>query len=233
MPWYIGDYLRDTAHLVAHEHGAYMMMLAHAWQHDGALPLDHQRIRRIAKLTPEQWQESEGVLMEFWQKNGSAYRQKRTDAELEKAKAKYQQQVNAGKARATVAQRESSGRWADSQRTIQRTSSQPEPEPESELELDSELDSDSKEPLEPLVAVTGSPGSKRPLKQYQGHRLPDRWELPDPWLRWALNTRPDWNEERTLRESLIFRDHWHAKAGKDANKVDWQATWRNWIRRAT
>jgi hypothetical protein len=29
-----------------------------------------------------------------------------------------------------------------------------------------------------------------------------------------------------------FRDFWQAKAGADACKVDWDATWRNWIRRA-
>ena len=28
-----------------------------------------------------------------------------------------------------------------------------------------------------------------------------------------------------------FRDFWHAKAGKDAAKIDWDATWRGWCRR--
>jgi hypothetical protein len=29
-----------------------------------------------------------------------------------------------------------------------------------------------------------------------------------------------------------FADYWHAKAGKDAAKLDWPATWRNWCRKA-
>jgi len=33
-------------------------------------------------------------------------------------------------------------------------------------------------------------------------------------------------------EIAKFKDHWTAKAGKDARKADWQATWRNWCRRA-
>ncbi len=33
-------------------------------------------------------------------------------------------------------------------------------------------------------------------------------------------------------EHTKFVDYWIAKAGKDACKVDWNATWRNWIRRA-
>jgi uncharacterized protein YdaU (DUF1376 family) len=54
MPWYVGDYLRDTAHLDTHEHGAYLLLLAHAWQHDGAIPLDHERLRKITKLSQDQ-----------------------------------------------------------------------------------------------------------------------------------------------------------------------------------
>jgi hypothetical protein len=27
-----------------------------------------------------------------------------------------------------------------------------------------------------------------------------------------------------------FRDYWLAKAGAHARKVDWLATWRNWVR---
>jgi hypothetical protein len=33
-------------------------------------------------------------------------------------------------------------------------------------------------------------------------------------------------------EHVKFVDYWIAKSGKDAVKLDWDATWRNWIRRA-
>ncbi|WP_338024808.1 hypothetical protein [Bartonella vinsonii] len=36
--------------------------------------------------------------------------------------------------------------------------------------------------------------------------------------------------ERVKVEMAKFRDYWKARAGKDATKIDWQATWRNWIR---
>jgi uncharacterized protein YdaU (DUF1376 family) len=32
------------------------------------------------------------------------------------------------------------------------------------------------------------------------------------------------------RESEAFIDYWTAKAGRDATKLDWLATWRNWCR---
>ena len=55
----------------------------------------------------------------------------------------------------------------------------------------------------------------------------------DDWLRWAVTYRTDWDEERALREALVFRDHWLGAAGQKGVKADWAATWRNWIRRAT
>jgi hypothetical protein len=33
-------------------------------------------------------------------------------------------------------------------------------------------------------------------------------------------------------EHLKFVDYWCSKSGKDATKVDWVRTWRNWIRNA-
>jgi hypothetical protein len=35
------------------------------------------------------------------------------------------------------------------------------------------------------------------------------------------------------RETEKFVNHWKSKSGKDATKVDWLATWHNWLLRAT
>ena len=32
-------------------------------------------------------------------------------------------------------------------------------------------------------------------------------------------------------EHRVFTDFWKGKSGKDATKADWDATWRNWMRR--
>lgn len=39
--------------------------------------------------------------------------------------------------------------------------------------------------------------------------------------------RPDLNP---LETADSFRDYWVAKPGKDGVKLDWLATWRNWVR---
>ena len=38
-------------------------------------------------------------------------------------------------------------------------------------------------------------------------------------------------EPEVRRIGAMFADHWHAKVGKDAAKLDWLATWRNWCRK--
>jgi hypothetical protein len=62
-------------------------------------------------------------------------------------------------------------------------------------------------------------------------RLPTDWALPKTWGDWALAERPDWNADMVRKIAEQFRDHWLSKGGADARKADWEATWRNWVRR--
>jgi uncharacterized protein YdaU (DUF1376 family) len=85
--------------------------------------------------------------------------------------------------------------------------SQPEPEPEPEKkEEDTSVSS----------------------KKKRGSRLRDDWLLPRDWGEWAVEQGMDPDAVRA--EAERFRDYWIAKAGREASKLDWQATWRNWIR---
>jgi hypothetical protein len=58
-------------------------------------------------------------------------------------------------------------------------------------------------------------------------RLPADWQLPEDWRVWCVENRPGLDPDTTAE---AFRDYWHAKPGKDACKLDWLATWRNWCR---
>lgn len=61
----------------------------------------------------------------------------------------------------------------------------------------------------------------------KGSRLSADWVLPKEWEDWARQERPDL-DLRSVGEQ--FKDYWSAKAGSGATKLDWQATWRNWVR---
>jgi hypothetical protein len=61
----------------------------------------------------------------------------------------------------------------------------------------------------------------------RGSRLANDWVLPNEWEYWANKERPDLN---ALKVADQFKDYWCAKPGKDGVKLDWAATWRNWVR---
>lgn len=66
-------------------------------------------------------------------------------------------------------------------------------------------------------------------KRAQGTRLPLDFVVPDDWKAWAATER-NWDNSTVETEAASFVDHWHAKAGKDGVRLDWLATWRNWVR---
>jgi hypothetical protein len=62
-----------------------------------------------------------------------------------------------------------------------------------------------------------------------GSRLPEGWKPSPKLLAWAREQVPDVN---LRRETEKFTDHWRAASGQTARKRDWDAAWRNWMRRA-
>lgn len=65
----------------------------------------------------------------------------------------------------------------------------------------------------------------------RGSRLSTDWVLPQAWRDFAKAER-GWTDIEVSAEANEFRDYWVAKTGKDATKLDWLATWRNWCRRS-
>lgn len=86
MPLYVGEYLADTMELNAEQHGAYLLMLMHAWKSDGRLPGESARLCQIARMTPQQWARNEPILREFFICAAESWTHKRVLDELNRAK---------------------------------------------------------------------------------------------------------------------------------------------------
>jgi len=131
MPLYVSDYLKDTMHLSTVEHGAYFLLIMHAWTHEGALPLDETRLARIAGLNAKEWKAARGVILEFFTKTATAFRHARIDREIGKAEAMVEQRRSAGKASAAArkAQREGNDR-STTVATDDQRNGRPSPSPE-------------------------------------------------------------------------------------------------------
>lgn len=70
--------------------------------------------------------------------------------------------------------------------------------------------------------------AKASSKKQRGSRLSEKWELPREWGLWAISE--GWSEPVVRLEADKFRDFWISQPGQKGVKLDWQATWRNWMR---
>jgi hypothetical protein len=57
-------------------------------------------------------------------------------------------------------------------------------------------------------------------------RISEDFQITPEMRLWASSKAPDAD---LITETEKFINYWIAKSGKDATKLDWAATWRNWI----
>jgi uncharacterized protein YdaU (DUF1376 family) len=69
---------------------------------------------------------------------------------------------------------------------------------------------------------------KGSLQKKRGTRLPDNWFLPLDWGQWAVDE--GYTRDQIKDEADRFKDYWIGAPGQKGVKLDWFATWRNWIR---
>jgi uncharacterized protein YdaU (DUF1376 family) len=81
MPFYWGDYFRDTRHLNRGQHGAYCLLIGHYWS-TGSLPDDDQQLAQITLSTPDEWKADRPVLQAFFY---DGWKHKRVEAELRRS----------------------------------------------------------------------------------------------------------------------------------------------------
>jgi uncharacterized protein YdaU (DUF1376 family) len=94
MSLHVGDYLKDTTHLNATLHGAYLLLIMHYWT-KGFLPDDDVQLAMIARMSPTQWRKSRPILQAFFY---DGWRHKRIEKEIADALERYENSARAGRA---------------------------------------------------------------------------------------------------------------------------------------
>jgi len=201
---YPTDFEAKTSHLTLAEDGAYNRLLRICWMTPGcSIPDDDAWIMRRLRVDQDTFDAVVRLVIDefFTSKNGRLSNAKLSRI-FEETNAAHKKRVSAG----------SKGGKAKSLKTLAAASSnakamlkQPEPEPEPYKK---------KEPKGSL--------------QKKAARLSEDWFLPVEWGEWALSE--GWSRDAIRTEADKFKDYWIAKSGRDATKVSWQATWRNWMR---
>lgn len=73
-------------------------------------------------------------------------------------------------------------------------------------------------------------GARGPTRvRAKATRIPEDFAVTHEMVAWAQRETPLVDGRR---ETAAFIDYWRGKAGRNATKLDWVATWRNWMRKA-
>ena len=203
FPMYPTDFEADTSHLTLEEDGAYNRLLRLMWMTPGcSLPNDDAWVMRRMRCDAATFERVVRVVLdEFFTVKAGRIINPRLAREYQKTSVAHQRRVSAG----------SMGGKAKALKTNKTEPSnavampkQPEPEPE------------------PIKRDTKVSPKKR------GNRLPEDWHLSQADGEWALGE--GWPESIIRVEAEKFKDYWHSVAGQKGTKLDWSATWRNWMR---
>jgi uncharacterized protein YdaU (DUF1376 family) len=206
-PHHIGDYLRDTSHLTLTEHGAYRRMLDLYYASEKPLPLDPVWVSRLVRAESQQEREAvQFVLDHFFEKCEDGWRNKRADAEIRSAiKRTKAARTNGKRGGRPITQRVTTG--------LAKTN--------------------------PTETQVKAPNNQKPITNNQdqrtdrspqrsrGSRLPPDWKPSEILEAWAVKERPDLDMPAVVEK---FGDYWRGVPGSRGVKLDWEATFRNFIR---
>lgn len=205
MPLYIGDYLKDTRRLSTLEHGAYMLLIMEYWS-NGGIPNDDRKLARIVGLSDAEWAEIRENMAELFLDD---WQHKRINEELSKSEDK------SNKAKDAASKRWQNDCNADGMRT------------HSECNADGDADAMPSLPLP--QSLSKKEKAKAFSKDAKGTRITGCWS-PDP-KDWHLAIS-EIGMPSADRELGKFRDYWIGIPGSRGRKLDWSATWRNWVKKA-
>lgn len=207
---HIGDYAKKAGHLSPLEHGVYGLLLDSYYDREqGPTPLEAVRWSRAR--SPEELAALEMVLSEFFKLKNGRYVQARVEEEFHKW-AEYQEKQRAkgkkgGRPRkATANPEESCGFSTESQ-------SKAEPKPGKATSTN------------PLIHQEAK--SKAVVRLPSATRLPADWTLTPERLAYCQTKRPDLDPIGTFED---FEDYWRALPGNKGLKLDWDRTWKKWVR---
>src|SRR4030095_5810089 len=213
MPFYTGDYLRDTRHLSCAEHGIYQLLLIYCWDQQGPAPLDERKQAAIVNArSSDEIEALRRVLSDFFTRMADAGYKRGMQLEIERAAAISMKRKSAGakgyqaKAKHLPSKSKTSAKQVPLHLQPQ-PHSQPQPQPDPPLSLERSVKEGS---------VSAS--ALRALARENGR--PTHAEIEKFCIAENLNV-----------DHAKFSNHYQATSWKTSNGnhvEDWQALLRKW-----
>lgn len=200
----IADYRKDTTHLSRLEHSIYRDLIDMYYLDESSIHDDMERLyRRLRLVTEDEKMALELVLNDFFYLDGDQWTHERCDKEIIEFKSKQESASKAGKASAAK-------------------------------RLHNEESTHVEHPFNDCSTTVQPTINQEPLTKNQvksrgatASRLPADWYPSDDDFLFCRNERPDLTPSEVANR---FRDYWIAMPGSKGRKLDWPATWRNWVR---
>jgi len=199
----IGDYAKKTGRLSMLQHGAYTLLIDSCYDRE-RFPTLEDAIEWTWASSTEELEAVKFVLTRFFTLEDGVYVQSRIKEEI----AEYHSKAETNKRIAVEREAKRKEKSTTRARTVN----------------ESPKVGDEAPPNQEPRTTNQEPGQ---ASKPRASRLAQDWVLPEDWAAWATTERPDLNIQDVADR---FKDFWVAKAGKDGAKLDWQATWRNWVR---
>ena len=200
---HIGDFIKDTSFLTNEEIGIYLKLI---WlYYDTEKPLPNNLFELGMKTgTRDNQVVLEGLLEMFFVLNEQdlCWHHTRCDKEIEHYKQQLTIASKAGKASAL--KRALNKNLTGVEQALNERSTQVQP-------------TSNQQPVT----------NNQDKKNKRGLRLASDFCLTKEWEDFCLQTRPELHPTKTFDQ---FKDYWISQAGQKGVKLDWFATWRNWVR---
>ena len=200
---HIGDFIKDTSFLTNEEIGIYLKLI---WlYYDSEKPLPNNLFELGMKTgTRDNTEMLSGLLEMFFSFHSveDCWHHNRCDKEI----GHYRQQLTtASKAgKASALKRAMNKNPTSVEQTLNERSTEVQP-------------TNNQQPIT----------NNQKKKEQRGLRLASDFSFPLEWELFCQQTRPELSPVKTFDQ---FKDYWIAQAGQKGVKLDWFATWRNWVR---
>lgn len=223
MPLYIGDYLADTAHLTATEHGAYLLLLMAYWRAGEPLDNNDAKLARIARCSSREWAEVKPAVLAFFEV-GDKLIHGRVEREL--ARATEQHEAKVERARVAAAKR-----WAKHGHDASNAQACPKHAPSMPQASAKHAPSNARGVLEECQPQSQPHSLAKASERGRARNCwPPNAVVPENWIRMAAEQRrlaglPPIDLQVSAR---MFANFYAADVANPRTAAEFQAKWNNW-----
>lgn len=216
----IGDFDRATRHLTRLERSIYRDLMDVYYETEKPLTLDRAALcRKIIARSNEEATAVEQVLNEFFIETPTGWFHSRCDHEIEAYRASNSQKSAAGKASAAK-------RAAKRQQALNGNPTTVGTDVGTDVRTAEEQTCNGSATKQETVNSKHKTETKE-RADARGSRLPEDWHPSDEDTAFCKAERPDLRPSEVAKR---FYDYWIAVPGAKGRKLDWPATWRQWVR---